>query len=117
MREVFDNLRSTLSCSLCYESFKPNDVLTLECGHTMCREYVYRWFRFSSLSLSAHTVSDHTAVPCYVLISSQLSQVFEEVERHPHPSLQSRHHPRLSRVPPAGKTLREGEWAAAVGAS
>lgn len=40
MREVFDNLRSTLSCSLCYESFKPNDVLTLECGHTMCREYV-----------------------------------------------------------------------------
>lgn len=36
MREVFESLRSTLSCSLCYEVFSANDVLTLECGHTMC---------------------------------------------------------------------------------
>lgn len=43
MREVFDNLRSTLSCSLCYEVFKPNDVLSLECGHSMCRECLKKW--------------------------------------------------------------------------
>ncbi|KAK9895745.1 hypothetical protein P389DRAFT_210619 [Cystobasidium minutum MCA 4210] len=43
MREVFDNLRSTLSCSLCYELFKPNDATTLECGHTMCRHCLQQW--------------------------------------------------------------------------
>jgi bifunctional apoptosis regulator len=43
MRDVFENLRSTLSCSLCYELFKPGDVTTLECGHTMCRHCLKQW--------------------------------------------------------------------------
>ena len=43
MRDVFDALRSTLSCSLCYETFKPNDVVTLECGHTMCLRCLTSW--------------------------------------------------------------------------
>lgn len=43
MRDVFENLRSTLSCSLCYEIFKPGDVTTLECGHTMCRQCLQQW--------------------------------------------------------------------------
>lgn len=43
MREVFESLRSTLSCSLCYEIFKPGDVLTLECGHTMCNTCLSEW--------------------------------------------------------------------------
>lgn len=43
MRNVFENLRSTLSCSLCYELFKPGDVTTLECGHTMCRQCLQQW--------------------------------------------------------------------------
>lgn len=43
MREVFENLRSTLTCSLCYDLFKPGDVLTLECGHTMCQGCLSEW--------------------------------------------------------------------------
>lgn len=43
MRDVFENLRNTLSCSLCYELYKPNDVTTLECGHTMCRNCLQQW--------------------------------------------------------------------------
>ena len=43
MREVFENLRSTLTCSLCYDLYKPGDVLTLECGHTMCQNCLSEW--------------------------------------------------------------------------
>lgn len=43
MRDVFDSLRGTLACPLCYEVFRPNDVLTLECGHTMCTTCLKNW--------------------------------------------------------------------------
>jgi hypothetical protein len=43
MRDVFESLRSTLSCSLCFELFRPNEATTLECGHTMCRNCLKQW--------------------------------------------------------------------------
>lgn len=43
MRDVFESLRGTLACPLCYEVFRPNDVLTLECGHTMCTACLKNW--------------------------------------------------------------------------
>lgn len=43
MREVFDSLRSTLSCSLCYELYAPSDAITLECGHTACSRCLKQW--------------------------------------------------------------------------
>lgn len=39
MREVFESLKAKLACTLCYETYRPNDVTTLECGHTMCQKY------------------------------------------------------------------------------
>jgi hypothetical protein len=57
MRDVFESLKSTLACSLCYEPYSANDVVTLECGHTMCQQCLRQW------SDSRHRLYNLTTTP------------------------------------------------------
>ncbi|BGP37068.1 hypothetical protein JCM10449v2_000972 [Rhodotorula kratochvilovae] len=41
--DIFDNIKDTLSCAVCYEPYGRDEAVSLMCGHTFCKSCYKTW--------------------------------------------------------------------------